>query len=73
MDSLGSFDASGMVDTSVRLKKGRVENRVAPQKPDSRYRIITPAAVAAVRGTEFRVGGDEIVSLPREQFMASMP
>lgn len=69
MDSLGSFDATGMVDTSVRLKKGRVENRVAPQKPDSRYRIITPAAVAAVRGTEFRVGGDEGGALMRNEVL----
>ena len=69
MDSLGSFDATGMVDTSVRLKKGRVENRVAPQKPDSRYRIITPAAVAAVRGTEFRVGGDDGGALMRNEVL----
>ncbi len=69
MDSLGSFDATGMVDTSVRLKKGRVENRVAPQKPDSRYRIITPAAVAAVRGTEFRVGGDNGGALMRSEVL----
>lgn len=69
MDSLGSFDASGMVDTSVRLKKGRVENRVAPQKPDSRYRIITPAAVAAVRGTEFRVGADNNGDLMRNEVL----
>lgn len=69
MDNLGSFDASGMVDTSIRLKKGRVENRVAPQKPDSRYRIITPAAVAAVRGTEFRVGGDDGGKLMRNEVL----
>jgi hypothetical protein len=69
MDSLGSFDATGMVDTSVRIKKGRVENRVAPQKPESRYRIITPAAVAAVRGTEFRAGGDNDGSLMRNEVL----
>ena len=69
MDSLGSFDASGMVDTTVRLQKGRVENRVAPQKPDSRYRIITPAAVAAVRGTEFRVGADDSGDLMRNEVL----
>lgn len=69
MDSLGSFDATGMVDTSVRLKRGRVENKVAPQKPDSRYRIITPAAVAAVRGTEFRVGTDNGGDLMRNEVL----
>lgn len=69
MDSLGSFDATGMVDTSVRLKRGCIENRVMPQKPDSRYRIITPAAVAAVRGTQFRVGGENDGNLMRNEVL----
>lgn len=69
MDSLGSFDATGMADTSVRLKRGRVDNKVAPQKPESRYRIITPAAVAAVRGTEFRVGADNGGDLMRNEVL----
>lgn len=69
MDSLGGFDATGMADTSVRLKRGRVESRVAPQKPESRYRIITPAAVAAVRGTEFRSGADNDGALMRSEVL----
>jgi hypothetical protein len=56
MDTLSSYHRTGMVDTRVRLQQGRVDTRVKPsQGPGSRYHIITPAAVAAVRGTNFRV------------------
>jgi hypothetical protein len=56
MDTLSSYHKTGMVDTRVRLQQGRVDTRVKPsQGPGSRYHIITPAAVAAVRGTNFRV------------------
>lgn len=56
MDSLSAYGKTGMVDTRLRLQRGRVETRVKPSHgPGTRYEIITPAAVAAVRGTDFRV------------------
>lgn len=56
MDSLSAWGSTGMVDTRIRLKGGRVDTRVEPGRgPGSRYQIITPAAVAAVRGTDFRI------------------
>ena len=59
MDSLSAYGKTGMVDTRVRLQGGRVDTRVRPSEgPGSRYHIITPAAVAAVRGTRFRVSAD---------------
>lgn len=59
MDSLSAWGTTGMVDTSVRLQSGRVDTRVKPARgPGSRYQIITPAAVAAVRGTDFRVSAE---------------
>ena len=59
MDSLSAYGTTGMVDTRIRLQGGRVDTRVKPaQGPGSRYHIITPAAVAAVRGTQFRVSAD---------------
>ncbi|MCG8673573.1 MAG: FecR domain-containing protein [Pseudomonadales bacterium] len=55
-DTLSLYGESGMVDTRVRLNRGRAKAKVKPvQGPASRYEILTPAAVAAVRGTEFRV------------------
>lgn len=58
-DSMSVHGATGMVDTNMRLHHGRIENEVEPlTNPASRYRIVTPPAVAAVRGTAFRVGYD---------------
>lgn len=59
MDTLRSYGTTGMIDTRLRLQRGRVESRSHPSKDaQSWFEIITPAAVTAVRGTEFRVGLD---------------
>lgn len=60
-DELSSYGATGMVDTRMRLQRGRTFNRVIPAKgPASRYIIETPSATSSVRGTRFRVSaGDE--------------
>lgn len=56
-DRLGSYGRTGMVDSEVRLQRGRVTNRVAPQRgPAARYEVSTPSATSSVRGTRFRVG-----------------
>lgn len=48
------------LDYELSLDKGRVQTKAAPFKnPGSRYRIRTPVAVSAVRGTEFRVNMEE--------------
>ncbi len=55
-DALSSFEGQGMLDTRIRLQRGRLENRVKPlPTPGARYEIHTPAAVTVVRGTEFRI------------------
>ncbi|MCW8933595.1 MAG: FecR domain-containing protein [Gammaproteobacteria bacterium] len=59
-NTLSVYGQSGMVDTQVRLQQGRVETAVKPLKDSiSRFEITTPAAVAAVRGTAFRVAYEE--------------
>lgn len=58
LDSITSFGDSGMVDTSVRLHHGRVDTRVEKRRDNTRFMIITPAAIAAVRGTQFRVSAE---------------
>lgn len=56
MESLQFYDPSQLVNTRVELLKGRVKAQVEKvTNKNSRYEISTPAAVAAVRGTEFRV------------------
>ncbi len=59
-NTLSAFGQTGMVDTRVRLQQGKIETSVQPLRtPDSRFEITTPAAVAAVRGTDFRVSYEE--------------
>lgn len=55
LDSLSTPGGSGFVDSRIRLQSGAVKTRVPERQPKSRFQITTPAAIAAVRGTEFRV------------------
>lgn len=58
-DTLSVFGETGMVDTRMRLPAGRIEGQVTPNgATPSRFEITTPAAVAAVRGTDLRVGAE---------------
>ena len=60
LDTLSNFGASGMIDTKIRLPAGRIEVQANPhKKTDSRFEITTPAAVAAVRGTDFRIAAED--------------
>jgi len=55
LDTLSSFDGYGVVDSRLRLNRGAVKTRVVKRRPASRFKITTPSAVAAVRGTQYRV------------------
>ena len=55
---LSHFGKTGMVDTQLRLNKGSLTTDIPPLVKGSRYEIKTPSAVAAVRGTEFRLSSD---------------
>lgn len=55
LDALSTVDGYGIVDSRLRLNQGAVKTRVVKRTPASRYTITTPTAVAAVRGTEYRV------------------
>ncbi len=60
LDTLTAYGDTGMVDSRVRLQRGRSNAEAAPaQGPGSRFEIHTPAAVSAVRGTEFRVAVEQ--------------
>jgi hypothetical protein len=56
---LREIPAAGASRTGVDLKRGRIQNDVAPTvNPVNRYQIRTPVVTTAVRGTTFRVGVD---------------
>jgi hypothetical protein len=69
-DVLSAFGRSGMVDTRVRLERGRANARVAPRR--GRFRIWTPAAATVVRGTEFRAEFDEASDMARAETTAGL-
>lgn len=59
-DRLSAYGQTGMVDTRMRLQRGRAANRVIPARgPASRYIIETPSATSSVRGTRFRVNAGD--------------
>lgn len=56
MDTLSVYADGFMVDTQLRLQEGRVEVYANPKgRPGQKFDVITPAAVASVRGTQFMV------------------
>jgi len=56
MDALSAWGNTGMVDTKLRLQSGRVDTDVQRQPgAGSRFEIVTPTAITAVRGTNYRV------------------
>src|SRR5690606_37592064 len=59
LDKLGSYGATGMTDTRMRLPKGRTSSDVRPMRgPASHFIIQTPETMSSVRGTRFRIGSD---------------
>ncbi|MFM6932405.1 MAG: FecR domain-containing protein [Novosphingobium sp.] len=46
-------------DIELQVDRGKAEVQAAKQAPDSRFRVRTPVAVTAVRGTVFRAGYSE--------------
>ena len=56
LDTLSMYSGGGMVDTKLRLQQGQVEVAANPKHVQgNQMQIMTPSAVAAVRGTHFRV------------------
>ena len=60
-DTLSVYSGGGMVDTKLRLQQGKIEVKANPKHMQGNtMQIFTPTAVAAVRGTLFRVATDEV-------------
>jgi hypothetical protein len=61
LDTLSMYSGGGMVDTKLRLQQGKVEVVANPKhQQGNQMQIVTPSAVAAVRGTQFRVTADAV-------------
>ena len=63
LDTVSVYAGGGMVDTRLRLQQGRLDVGANPRRtPGSRLQVITPSAVAAVRGTRFRIAAEPRVT-----------
>ena len=58
MDLLSRHQQNGMVNTRLNLLSGAAKSRVPKREPRSNFSVSTPSAIAAVRGTNFRVSAD---------------
>lgn len=59
LDVMSVYAGGGMVDTKLRLQEGRAEVLANPEhNKANRLQVITPSAVAAVRGTHFHVSAE---------------
>ncbi len=54
VERLQRIDGAGADEASLQLERGKLETQVKPRGELGRFEIRTPAAVSAVRGTEFR-------------------
>lgn len=61
LERLSAHGQTGMIDTHMRLNRGSGRAKVNSRDGKSRYRISTPAAIAAARGTEFSISADGVV------------
>ena len=59
LETLKAQEEERLTSTAIKIIRGRVVNHVTRQSKGSRYEVNTPAAVAAVRGTTFRIGADD--------------
>lgn len=59
LDTMSLYSGGAMVDTKIRLQKGQLETQANPKHiKGNSIQVITPSAIAAVRGTKFRVTSD---------------
>jgi hypothetical protein len=60
LDSMSLYSGGAMVDTRLRLQQGRLETHANPKAiKGNQMQITTPSAIAAVRGTEFRIAATD--------------
>ncbi|MEE9395961.1 MAG: FecR domain-containing protein [Methylococcales bacterium] len=70
LKDLKALGETGIADTLLHLKKGQTVIKVKPQRNQgSRFEISTPSAIAAVRGTEYRINSDVVRAESRAEVL----
>ena len=70
LERLSAHGETGMVDTNLRLNHGSGKAKVNTEGGKSRYKISTPSAIAAARGTEFSISADADNKTTRSEVLA---
>jgi len=71
LDRLSEYGRTGMVDTRMRLKRGRVSSDVIPLSGSAaRFTVSTPNTISSVRGTHFRVVADDTQDVARTEVVS---
>lgn len=59
LDRMSAYGRTGMVDTRLRLQRGRASSSVTPMTgAAAHFSVETPGTISSVRGTHFRVAAD---------------
>ena len=69
LDSVSAFRQSRSLSIEVSLPTGEIRVRVPERTPKTRFDVKTPSAVAAVRGTQFRVSADTEEAVTRGEVL----
>lgn len=69
LDAVSAFRQKKSAEIKVGLPKGEVGIKVPSRNPRTRFDVRTPSAVAAVRGTEFRVHADSNAQNTRSEVL----
>ncbi|WP_448097625.1 FecR domain-containing protein [Luteibacter yeojuensis] len=71
LDRLSAYKNTGMVDTRVRLQRGRINSDVTPMSGNAaRFNVSTPGTISSVRGTHFRVIADSATDEARTEVIS---
>jgi hypothetical protein len=71
LDRMSAWRGTGMVDTRLRLQRGRVASQVTPMRgPAAHFSVETPGIVSSVRGTHFRIAADAATHSSRAEVLS---
>ncbi|HRX70929.1 MAG: FecR domain-containing protein [Candidatus Competibacteraceae bacterium] len=70
INTLNKYGEDSLMEARLSLPQGRVDNQVTTRRsPRTRYEIWTPAAVSAVRGTDYRLSMDPVAAIARTEVL----
>lgn len=69
LDAVSAFRQTKSTSINVSLPRGELGIRVPPREPKTRFNVRTPSAIAAVRGTKFRVNSDAELQATRSEVL----